>query len=75
MEIIEKYPDKHWNWFSVLKNSFKKDKQQYIMQIKAQQQFIREHVWEELVKVYMHPNRIIKYLELGYQIEKLDDIL
>jgi len=39
------------------------------------QQFVQEHLFEELVKVYMHPKRIDKLLKMGYDIAELDDIL
>jgi len=39
------------------------------------QKFIQEHLFEEFVKVAMHPNRIEKLLNMGFSIEELDDIL
>jgi len=39
------------------------------------QRFVQEHLFEEFVKAYMHPNRINKLLEIGYSIDELDDIL
>ena len=39
------------------------------------QQFVQEHLLEEFVKIYMHPNRIQKLLDMGYSIDELDDIL
>jgi hypothetical protein len=39
------------------------------------QKFVQEHLFEEFVKVYIHPNRIIKLLNLGYSIDELDNII
>jgi hypothetical protein len=39
------------------------------------QNFVQEHLWEEFVKAYTHPNRINKLINTGYSIEELDYIL
>jgi hypothetical protein len=39
------------------------------------QNFVQEYLFEEFVKVYMHPTRNQKLLNIGYSIDELDDIL
>jgi hypothetical protein len=39
------------------------------------QRFVQEHLFEELVKISMHPNRIQKLLDMGYSIDELDNLL
>jgi hypothetical protein len=53
---------------------FKKDKVNFDALV-AYQAFVQDNIFEELVKVYMHPKRIAMLLELGYDIEDLDDIM
>jgi hypothetical protein len=55
--------DKHWDFYSLGKNTFKKEKEIFESRVKKQQ-FIQENVFEELVKVAMHPKRIVKYLNM-----------
>jgi hypothetical protein len=74
MEIIKKYPDKPWNWKYVSYNKFTKDKEQFEARV-AHQKFVQENLFEEFVKAYMHPKRIMNLLELGYAVEELDDIM
>jgi hypothetical protein len=74
MEMIEKYPDKPWNWDCISRNMFKADKVNFDARV-AYQAFVQANIFEELVKVYMHPKRIEMLLELGYDIEELDDIM
>ena len=56
------------------KFKFKKEKETFELRIKYQQ-FVQENLFEELVKIYMHPNRIQKLLNMGYSIDELDDLL
>jgi len=39
------------------------------------QRFVQEHLFEEFVKVAMHPKRIQKLLDMGYSIDELDNLL
>jgi hypothetical protein len=39
------------------------------------QKFIQTNLLEEVVKVYMHPKRIMMLLNMGYSAEELDDIM
>lgn len=55
----------HVNLDEFLKNKY----------IKTHQSFVQTHLLEEFVKSYMHPKRIMKLLELGYDIHDLDDIM
>jgi len=34
---------------------------------------VQENLFEELVKVYMHPKRMNKLLDMGYSIEEIVD--
>ena len=74
MDIVEANWDKPWNWISLSYNTFKKDKELFELRVKKQE-FIQENVFEELVKIAMHPKRIEKYLDMGYNIDDLDDLL
>jgi hypothetical protein len=53
---------------------FTKEKEQFELRV-THQKFVKEHLFEEFVKVYMHPNRIQKLLDMGYSIDELDDVL
>jgi|UniRef100_A0A6C0ILL3 hypothetical protein len=66
--------DKPWDFYGLGKNTFKKEKEIFESRVKKQQ-FIQENVFEELVKVAMHPKRIVKYLNMGYSIDDLDNLL
>ena len=61
-----------WNWLS--SNNFTKEKEIFELRVKYQK-FVQEHLFEEFVKVYMHPNRIQNLLKMGYSIDELDDLL
>ena len=74
MEIIEKYPDKPWNWNGISFNVFKINKEQFEMRI-LRQKYIQDNFLEEFVKMYMRPTRIIMLLDMGYSTEELDDIM
>jgi hypothetical protein len=74
MDMIEKYPDKHWNSQFICYNKFTKDKEQFEARV-AHQKFVQDNLFEELVKVYMSPKRVLMLLELGYSAEELDDIM
>ena len=72
--FIVKHSDKPWDWTWLSRNKFTKEKEMFELRVKHQR-FVQEHLFEELVKVYMHPNRINKLLDMGYSIDELDDIL
>ena len=67
-------PDKHWDWGSLSRNKFTKAKEEFEKRV-SHQKFIQENILEELVKAYMHPKRIVMLLDMGYEIEELDDIM
>ena len=73
-EIVEAYPDKPWDWFALSRNKFTKAKEEFEKRV-SHQKFIQENILEELVKTYMHPKRIVMLLDMGYEIEELDDIM
>ena len=74
IEIIQQIPDKYWSWGALSRNNFEKEKEMFELRVKHQR-FVQEHLFEEFVKVYMHPTRIQKLLDTGYTIDELDDIL
>lgn len=73
IEFVKKFQDKPWNWQIIFNKKFEKDEN--LMRIKNHQIFIQENIWEELVKKYMHPNRINMLLEMGYELDDIDNIL
>ena len=73
-EIVEASPDKPWDWGSLSQNKFTKAKEEFEKRV-LHQKFIQENILEELVKTYMHPKRIVMLLDMGYEIEELDDIM
>jgi hypothetical protein len=73
-EIVEANPDKHWDWGSLSRNKFTKAKEEFEKRV-SHQKFIQENILEELVKAYMHPKRIVMLLDMGYEIEELDEIM
>ena len=74
-ENIESNLDKSWNWGVLLQqNKFTKAKEEFEKRV-LHQKFIQENILEELVKTYMHPKRIVMLLDMGYEIEELDDIM
>ena len=73
-EIVEANPDKPWDWGVLSQNKFTKEKEQFEQRV-SHQKFIQENILEELVKAYMHPKRIVMLLDMGYEIEELDDIM
>ena len=73
-EIIEANPDKPWNWKTLSQNKFTKAKEEFEKRL-LYQKFIQENILEELVKAYMHPKRIVMLLDMGYEIEELDNIM
>ena len=77
MDIVEANPDKPWDWKSLSRNKFTKEKENFeLRELRVKhQKFVQEHLFEELVKIAMHPNKIEKYLSMGYTIDELDDIL
>ena len=73
-DIVEANPDKDWNWFRISYNTFQKEKEVFELRVKKQK-FIQENIFEELVKIAMHPKKIKKYLNMGYSIDELDYLL
>ena len=71
---MEANPDKPWNWEALSQNKLTKAKEEFEKRV-LYQKFIQENILEELVKAYMHPNRIVMLLDIGYEIEELDDIM
>ena len=74
IDFVEANSDKPWDWTWLSRNKFTKEKELFELRVKHQR-FVQEHLFEEFVKAYMHPNRINKLLEIGYSIDELDDIL
>ena len=72
--IVKANPDKDWNWFKIRHNTFQKEKEMFELRVKKQK-FIQENIFEELVKIAMHPKKIEKYLNMGYSIDELDYLL
>ena len=73
-DIVEANHDKDWNWFRISYNTFQKEKEVFELRVKKQK-FIQENIFEELVKIAMHPKKIEKYLNMGYSIDELDYLL
>ena len=74
MDIVEAKIDKPWNWYGLSSNMFKKDKEIFKLRVKHQR-FVQKNLFEEFVKVYMHPNRVQQLLDIGYSFDELDDLL
>ena len=77
-DIIQSNPGKPWSWYRIIRNTFTKEKEEIdeLFQLRmANQKFVRDHLWEELVKYVYHPSRILKYLDQGYDIFELDGIM
>ena len=72
--IVEANPNEPWDWETLSENKFTKAKEEFEKRV-SHQNFIQENILEELVKAYMHPKRIVMLLDMGYQIEELDDIM
>ena len=60
MEMINAYPDKPWNWVELSRNKYK--------------QYVQDYLFEEIVKVAWHPNRVKKLLEMGLTIDEICDL-
>jgi hypothetical protein len=77
IEMILSNPDKIWSWFLMSRNPFIKEKELFELRILKMnhQQFVQNYLFEELVKIALHPDKINKYLEMGYTIDELDDIM
>ena len=73
-ENIETNLNKPWHWVALSQNKFTKAKEEFEKRV-SHQKFIQENILEELVKAYMHPKRIVMLLDMGYEIEELDDIM
>ena len=74
LDIVEANPDKPWDWRTLSRNKFTKAKEEFEKRV-LHQKFIQENILEELVKAYMHPKRVVMLLDMGYEIEELDDIM
>jgi hypothetical protein len=74
MDIVEANPDKPGDWEGLSYNKFAKEKEMFEIRVKYQR-FVQEHLFEEFVKVAMHPKRIQKLLDMGYSIDELDNLL
>jgi len=77
MEIINTNPDKPWNWIEIRKNPFTIENELFELRILKMnhQKFVQDYLFEELVKIALHPDKINKYLDMGYTIDELDDIM
>jgi len=73
MEIIEKYPDKPWNWNYLSISIFNKEKQSYLLH--KHREYVKLNLSEDLAMVSNHPLKVEQYLSMGYEIEELDDIM
>jgi len=73
MEIIEKYPDKPWDWNGLSISNFNKEKQSYLLHKHGE--YVKLNLSEDLAMVSNHPLKVEKYLSMGYEIEELDDIM
>ena len=73
MEIVEKYPDKPWDWGWISVSKFEKERERFILD--KHRQYVKDNLKEELAMVAYHPLNIEKYLEMGYEIEELDEIM
>ena len=73
-EFVEANLDKPWNCNHLTENKFTKEKEEFKKRV-SHQKFIQDNILEGLVKAYMHPNRIVMLLDMGYEIEELDDIM
>jgi hypothetical protein len=64
-----------WCGFSI--NKFTKEKEIFELRVRVRQhqQFVQENLFEEFVKIYMHPIRIKKLLDMGYSLDEIDDLL
>ena len=63
-DIVETNLDKSWNWKLLSENKFTKERERFELRVKCQK-FVHEHLFEEFVKAYMHPNRINQGVEYG----------
>ena len=73
MEIIEKNPDKPWNWYYLSIAKFNKEKQSYLLH--KQREYVKLNLSEDLAMIAFHPLQVEKYLNMGYEIEELDNIM
>ena len=73
-KFIKKHNNKPWNWNGLSYNIFTKGKEIFELRVKHQK-FVQDRFFEEFVKVYMHPKRIQKLLDMGYEIDELDEVL
>ena len=75
MEIIEKNPDKDWEWGSISISimSFNKEKQSYLLH--KHREYVKLNLSEDLAMISNHPLKVEQYLNMGYDIEELDDIM
>ena len=58
--MIEKFPNKNWDWSAINDNKFTKEKE--LFEIRQKQKFVQEHLFESFVKKAYHPDRIERIL-------------
>ena len=73
LDVLKKYPDKPWNLYWLNDLQLKKEKEKFLLN--RHRQFIKENLKEELAMIALHPLKIKKYLSMGYDIEKLYEIM
>lgn len=73
-DTVEQNQNKPWNWGQLCRNKFTKEKEMFELRVKHQR-FVKDNLFEEFVKIAMHPKKIEKYLNMGYSIDELDDLL
>ena len=71
IEFVNANLDKPWSWDGLSINNFSKEKELFNLRVKYQK-YVKNNLFEEIVKKVWHPNKIIKYLEMGYSIDDID---
>ena len=74
MDVLNDFPDKYWDVTELLMNTFTKEKEKFDL-ICKHRNFVQENIFEDVVKIAMHPSKIEKYLNMGYSIDDFDNIL
>ena len=74
MDFVMANPSKPWDWLYLSLNHFIKAREMFELRVKHQK-FVQDYLFEEFVKISMHPKRINKLLEMGYSIFELDEVL
>ena len=70
IEMVLNNLDKRWGWNELGGHMFEKDKERFML-IKEHQQFVQEHLHDELLEIAFRPSRVMQYLEMGYNIGDL----